>query len=225
MVAGENPLNGNASHRMMKDMISSSQWELPCCNTWSCTEKYSMPLRWRRGVANHVKISEYETPNFEIITSPEDFALVSALYRSSIDGRRFMYEAILSPDGEYNIPDTFTSRSVEVLQTYLKSLGVRMETIFDEDEFIGEPEYADTTIGYEVGNTTIFCTIDEMYYLKKLQKVYKRYLKEHPKTIDDADEVWDYIMEHLPFKKKHLTDHIIELFRNNLEAFGMKKQL
>lgn len=170
-----------------------------------------------------IRFGEYETPNFMIITNPEDFALVTALYRSSIDGRRFMYEAILSQDGEYEIPDTFTSRSVEVLQTYLKSLGVRMETIYDESNFIGEPEHLTKMIGYEVGNATIFCTQDEMYYLNKLHKVYKRYLKDHPSTIDDVDEVWDYILEHLPFKKKFLTDNIVRLFKENIEAFSTNR--
>ena len=168
-----------------------------------------------------IRFGEYETPNFMIITNPEDFALVTALYRSSIDGRRFLYEAILSQDGEYNIPDNFTSRAVEVLQTYLKSLGIRMETIYDEDEYIGEPEHQTEVVGFEVGNATIFCTIEEMYYLKKLLKVYKRYMKENPNTIDDVDEVWDYIVEHLPFKKKFLTDNIISLFKNNMEAFSV----
>ena len=94
-----------------------------------------------------------------IITNPEDFALVNALYRTSIDGRRFMYEAILSEDGNYEIPNTFTSRAVEVLQAYLKSLGVRMETSYDNDEFIGEPEHRTEIVAYEVGDTTIFCTV------------------------------------------------------------------
>ncbi len=167
-----------------------------------------------------MKILEYETPNFLIITNPEDFALVTALYRSSVDGRRFMYEAILSEDGIYNIPDKFTSRSAEILQVYLKSLGVRMETILDEDEFVGEPEHLSETVGYKVGNAVIFCTIEEMYYLKKMHAVYKRYMKENPNTIDDVDEVWDYIMEHLPFKKKYLTENIINIFRSNIEAFS-----
>ena len=158
--------------------------------------------------------------NFMIITNPEDFALVNALYRTSIDGRRFMYEAILSEDGNYEIPNTFTSRAVEVLQAYLKSLGVRMETSYDNDEFIGEPEHRTEIVAYEVGDTTIFCTVEEMYYLKKLRKVYHQYLKEHPNTIDDIDEVWDYIMEHLPFKKRFLTDRIVDLFRNNAAAFS-----
>lgn len=167
-----------------------------------------------------IRFGEYETPNFLIITNPEDFALVTALYRSSVDGRRFMYEAILSDDGEYNIPDKFTSRSVEILQVYLKSLGVRMETIIDEDEFVGEPEHQGEVIGFKFGNGFIFCTADEMYYLKKLQKVYKRYLRENPNTIDDVDEVWTWIMDNLPFKKKHLTDNIINLFKSNFEAFA-----
>lgn len=162
-----------------------------------------------------VKIS-----NFMIITNPEDFALLTALYRSSIDGRRFMYEAILSEDGEYDIPDKFTSRSAEVLKVYLKSLGVRMETIINEDDYIGEPEHSSEIVGYKVGNSMLFCTPDEMYYLIKLKGVYKYYIKEHPNDIDDLDEVWDYIIEHLPFKKKLLTDNIINLFKNNLDAFS-----
>jgi hypothetical protein len=166
-----------------------------------------------------IRFGEYESPNFMIITAPEDFALVTALYRSSIDGRRFMYEAILSEDGKYDIPDKFTSRSAEILQVYLKSLGVRMETIFDESEFIGEPEHDDEIVAYNLRNSVIFCTPNEMYYLNKLSKVYKYYIRERPNAIYDIDEVWDYCMENLPFKKKHLTDNIINLFKNNLESF------
>lgn len=168
-----------------------------------------------------IRFGEYETPNFLIITNPEDFALVTALYRSSIDGRRYMYEAILAEDNdEYTIPDKFTSRSAEILQVYLKSLGVRMETILDEDNFIGEPEHLTDIVGYKVGNACIFCTIDEMYYLKKLRRTYKSYLKSHPNEIDDMDNVWEYLEKNLPFKKKHLTPHIMDLFRENMEAFS-----
>ena len=155
-----------------------------------------------------------------IITNPEDFALVTALYRTSIDGRRFMYESILSEDGEYEIPAKFTSRAAEIMQVYLKSLGIRMETIIDEDEYIGEAEHQSEIVGYSIGNTNIFCTPDEMYYLKKLHKVYKKYMKENPNQIDDVDEVWEYIMDNLPFKKKNLTQNIIDLFKNNIEAFS-----
>lgn len=158
-----------------------------------------------------------------IITNPEDFALVTALYRSSVDGRRFMSEAILSEDGEYNIPDKFTSRSAEILQVYLKSLGVRMETIMNEDEFIGEEETLEKTIAYQVANKTIFCTKDEMYYLKKLHEVYKQYMREFPGQIDDPDDVWEYILEHLNFKKKHLTDRIVKLFDDYMDAFSITK--
>lgn len=132
-----------------------------------------------------------------------------------------MYEAILSEDYEYNIPDNFTSRTAEILQVYLKSLGVKIETIIDEDEFIGEPEHMNDNIGFQVGDRTIFCSTNDMYYLKKLQKTYHRYLKENPGNIDDVDEVWDYIMDNLPFKKKYLTDNIIDIFKNNIEAFSV----
>ena len=167
-----------------------------------------------------IRFGEYESPNFLIITNPEDFALITALYRSSIDGRRFMYEAILSDDGEYNIPEQFTSRTAEILQVYLKSLGIRMETIINEDNYIGEPEHLSEIVGYKVNNSMIFCTPDEMYYLNKLHEVYRMYMKEYPNNIDDIDEVWDYIIGHLPFKKKDLTDNIVNLFKENFEAFS-----
>lgn len=167
-----------------------------------------------------VRFGEYETPNFLVITNPEDFTLVTSLYRTSVDGRRFMYEAILSEDGEYEIPKKFTSRAAEIQQVYLKSLGVRMETIISDDEFIGEPEHDSDTVVYNICNSTIFCTSNEMYYLKKLRAVYQYYIKERPNDIDNVDDVWDYVMENLPFKKKYLTDNIINLFRNNLEAFS-----
>lgn len=155
-----------------------------------------------------------------IITNPEDFALVTALYRSSIDGRKFMYEAILSDEGDYEIPKSFTSRSAQIFQVYLKSLGVRMETIIDDDNYIGEPEHKTEVVAYNIRNSVIFCTPDDMYYLKKLSKLYKYYIKDNPNSIDDIDEVWEYMMENLPFKKKYLTENIINLFRNNLEAFS-----
>lgn len=158
--------------------------------------------------------------NFLIVTSPEDFALVTALYRSSIDGRRFLYESIISEDGNYEIPEKFTSRTSEILQVYFKSLGIRMETILNDDEFIGEPEHSSEIISFDIKDATIFCTADEMYYLKKIQKTYRKYLKENPNTIDDIDDMWEYVLEHLPFKKKHLTDNIINLFKDNLESFS-----
>lgn len=167
-----------------------------------------------------IRFGEYESPNFMIVTDPNDFALITALYRASVDGRRYMYEAIISDDGKYNLPDSFTSRTSEILQVYLKSLGVSMKTVINEDDYIGEKEHSEEVVGYEVGGSTIFCTIDEMYYLKKLHKVYKRYIKKHPNMIDDVDEVWDYIMENLPFKKKLLTDDIINMFKDNLDAFS-----
>jgi len=166
-----------------------------------------------------IRFGEYETPNFMIITNPEDFALVTALYRSSIDGRKFMYEAILSED-DYDIPAKFTSRSAEILQVYLKSLGVRMETVLSDDEFIGEPEHDIEVVAYTIRNSVIFCTPNEMYYLKKLSKLYKYYIKDRPNSIDDIDEIWDFMMDNIPFKKKYLTDNIINLFKNNLEAFS-----
>ena len=155
-----------------------------------------------------------------VAINPDDFALITALYRSSVDGRKFLYEAVLSEKGKYNIPDDFTSRTSEVLEVYMKSLGIKMETIIDDSEFIGEPEDDTEIVGYKVKNNVIFCHPNEMYYLKKLQKLYKRYQKENPDDIDNMEDLWEYLLDHLPFKKKYLTDNIRDLFSNNLQAFS-----
>lgn len=155
------------------------------------------------------------------MNTTEDFALVTALYRSSIDGRRFMYEAILDDkDNTYTLPDYFTSRTAEILQVRLKSLGIKIETITNEDEFIGEPEHICDVIEYQVGKGIIFCTTMQKYYLRKMHKVLSRYLLQHPNEIGDVDEIWDYIIENLPFKKKHLTDDIIKIFKDNIQLFS-----
>lgn len=167
-----------------------------------------------------IRFGEYETPNFMIITSPEDYALVTALYRSSVSARRFMSEAIMSEDGNYDIPDDFTSRTAEILQVYFKALSIGMETIIDDDEFIGEPEHDIDVVSYNIKNHTIFCTPNEMYYIKKLGKMYRRYMKDNPDSVDDLTDVWDYILENLPFKKKYLTHNIIDMFNDHLEAFS-----
>lgn len=145
--------------------------------------------------------------------------MINALYRASIDGRRFMYEAVMSEDGNYEMPGAFTNRAAEILQVYLKSLGVRMQTIVSEDEYIGEPEHTTEVVGFPIKNRIIFCTPNEMYYLKKLSKLYKKYIKRKENTIDDFELAWEWIMENLTFKKKHLTEEIINLFKNNIEAF------
>lgn len=153
-----------------------------------------------------------------IITDPDDFALITSLYRSSIDGRRFLHEAILSEDGNYDIPTEFTSRSSEILQVYLKSLGVRMETVIEGGDRISEPEDMDTVVAYTFRNTVIMATPDEMFYVLTLARLYKQYRRENADHIIDYDEAWDWVLEHLPFKKKHLTESVSKLFRNNLEV-------
>jgi hypothetical protein len=145
-----------------------------------------------------------------------DFALFTALYRSSIDGRKFQFETI-QDDEKFDIPAKFTSRTAEILQVYFKSLGIRMKTVYDEDEFIGEPEHDTEIVQYDLNNNvTLFCTPNEMYYLKKLNKIYKRYLKETPNTLYDINEIWDYVIKNITFKKKYLTDNIINLFKTHL---------
>ena len=120
------------------------------------------------------------------------------------------------------VPNSFTNRAAEILQVYLKSLGIKIETIMTEDEFIGEPEHSNEVIGFTIKNRVIFCTMNEMYYLKKLSKLYKKYIHSREEKVDDVEEAWDWMMDNLTFKKKFLSEAIIDLFKNNIEAFDQK---
>lgn len=171
-----------------------------------------------------IRFGEYDTPGFHVITDPWDFALVTALYRSSLDGRKYLCEAVMSGDGLYNLPDYFVSRTVQVLQVYFKSLGCGMECIDENAETIGFPEDATTMIAYELQDYTVMCTVEEMHQLKRIHRVYRRFLKENPSVVSDVDETWDYIIEHLPFKKKELLPNIPKIFKEAIEYFGRTKE-
>lgn len=95
-----------------------------------------------------------------------------------------------------------------------------METVYDDNERIVEVDECNETVAYQVGNTTIYCTMEEKYYLNRIHAIYKQYMKDHPNEIDDIDEVWEYILNNLTFKKKHLTDNIRDIFNENLNAFS-----
>ena len=94
-----------------------------------------------------------------------------------------------------------------------------------EDEFIGEPEHSNEVIGFTIKNRVIFCTMNEMYYLKKLSKLYKKYIHSREEKVDDVEEAWDWMMDNLTFKKKFLSEAIIDLFKNNIEAFDQKGEV
>ena len=132
-----------------------------------------------------------------------------------------MFEAILSDDAKYDLPDHFTSRSAEVAQVYFKSLGVRMDTVIDDEEFIGYFEDKNTLITYQVHQSILVITVEQRRLLKKVQKAYRKYLKKYPNMIDDFDHIWDWIMDHITMhnKKKLLNGDIKKLFRENLTEF------
>ena len=163
-----------------------------------------------------------ETINFYIATNPDDMALITSLYRSSIDGRRWMFEAILDDDTKYNLPKSFTSRSAEVAEVYFKSLGVGMNTIIDDEQFIGYIEDKDTIINYKVANADLFITVEQANLLKKIHKVFKKYLKQSPYLIQDFNEIWEYVLKHInKHDKKRIKDNdeVKQIFKDHITDF------
>jgi hypothetical protein len=46
-------------------------------------------------------------------------------------------------------------------------------------------------------------------------------MKAHPHMIGESyDDMWEWLMDNLPFKKKHLTENIVNLFKSNITKFS-----
>lgn len=98
-------------------------------------------------------MGEYETLNFSIGIISEDIALFHALYRTSIKGRRDLIKLLFSDDNDpnaiYKIDKSYTNRVAEIFNVTLKTLGLSLEFVDDEDrvKVLSDDNIEDHVIG------------------------------------------------------------------------------
>lgn len=105
-----------------------------------------------------IRFGEYETLNFSIGLLPEDIQLFHLLYRTSVKARRELAEHLLDPlkDDDFNISTSYTSRVAEIFDVILKSLGLRLEFINEDNEI---KEYDDEIVReYEIDGVPYLAT-------------------------------------------------------------------
>ena len=129
-----------------------------------------------------IRFGEYETLNFSIGMSPEDIELFHLLYRTSAKARRYLAKKMLSDDDdEFEIDDTFTSRVSEIFGVILKSLGLKIEFI-DDDDII--QEYDDKSLQvFELDHKEYLCTEYDFMLIKRKKDIEKELLSIY-KLID-----------------------------------------
>ena len=125
-------------------------------------------------------MGEFETLNFLIGVLPEDVAILHALYRTSIKGRKDLVNMLFSNNGEgvYKMDKTYTSRVVEIFLVTLKSLGISLEFI-DEDEevqILNNEEVREHTLN----GAKYLCTDYQFWILKRISAIREQVLIENP---------------------------------------------
>ncbi|MDE7089322.1 MAG: hypothetical protein K2O54_04315, partial [Prevotella sp.] len=140
-----------------------------------------------------IRFGEYETLNFAIGMVPEDLQMFHLLYRTSVKGRRDLASQLLSPSDEFTIDASYTSRVAEIFGVILKSLGLRLSFV-DEEETLRE--YDDKEIKRHIYNGAEYlCTDYQFMLVKRRRDIEDRILKE--RAIIDKGELNELVMKEL----------------------------
>lgn len=154
---------------------------------------YKNKIFTERTSSTPIRFGEYETLNFAIGLLPEDINLFHLLYRTSSKGRRDLAGQLLMPDDEFEISDTYTSRVAEIFAVILKSLGLRIDFI-DEDEELRE--YDDEKISiHEIDGIEYMCTEYQFMLVKRRKDIEKELLSKF--GVVDMDELDEMVMNEL----------------------------
>lgn len=142
-----------------------------------------------------IRFGEFETLNFSIGILPEDIALFHLLYRSSPKGRRDLAKSLINGDDttKIKIPEYYDSRVAEIFSVILKSLGLKLEFI-DENEVV--QEYDDDKLSIHIlDGVEYFCTDYQFMLVERKKNIEKELL--HKYGVIDKDELEKQVMVEL----------------------------
>ena len=140
-----------------------------------------------------IRFGEFETLNFSIAVEPEDIQLFNLFYRASSNARRDLAKNLIEGNDEFVLPKTYTSRVNEIFAVYLKSLGIKIEFVDDEDEI---REYDDEEVNvYTLDDQEYMCTEYQFMLIKRKKEAEKEVLAKQ--GLMDMDEFNRQVMEQL----------------------------
>ena len=140
-----------------------------------------------------IRFGEFETLNFSIGMDPEDIQIFNLMYRASAKGRRDLANGLITGKDQFKVSKTYTSRVNEIFAVYLKSLGIEVDFIDDEDSI---REYDDRHIKIEtIDDQDYMGTEYDLMLVKRKKAVEKEVLAKE--GIIDADKFKQIVMEEL----------------------------
>jgi len=146
-----------------------------------------------------------ENINSVIGVNPELVAKKHLYYRSSVTGRRFLGEKLMSRIKElkdFGNTSEAPNRNVEILQAYFKAMGLKLE--FDDDYYTIKI-YDDTLNSHDTDSGMYICTDYEFEKIKKELKLRKKY-KDDYCFVGSIDEFEKFIDEKLKDLDKYVID-------------------
>jgi hypothetical protein len=143
-----------------------------------------------------IRFGEFENLNFALAVDPEEIQLFHLLYRVSAKARKELGEYILDPgtSDELKISGSYTSRVAEIFSVILKSIGLRIEFVNEDDEI---QEYDNEEIKEHVmdDGTVLLCT-DYSFMLAKRRKAIEKMILDRIPVIDN-DELKELVIDQL----------------------------
>lgn len=176
------------------------------------TRSFKSKSHQERISSSCIRFGEYETLNFSIGILPEDIVLFHALYRTSIKGRKDLINIMFSDDDDVikNIDASYTSRVAEIFNVILKSLGVGLEFL-DDNELV-ETLNADEIQQFELNGETILCTEYDYYMLQRASEIKEIILRENPVvTGNQLTHLIEEAMKTMKFINGPLTEELGDL--------------
>ena len=166
-------------------------------------------------------MGEYETLNFCIGMLPEDIAMFHALYRTSIKGRKDIIYAMFADEFDENavklIDNSYTSRVAEIFNVVLKTLGMKVDFLDEENDIPILP--SDNLVANHIGGQTYICSEYEGYLLQQIYDIRERILSERPViTVDELNEAIKDELQNKMLYDGYLKEDLLSMLNDSKKA-------
>lgn len=184
------------------------------------TRSFKSKSHLERISSSCIRFGEYESLNFSIGILSEDIALFHALYRTSIKGRKdlinLMFSDELNEDAINQIDSSYTSRVAEIFNVILKSLGIGLDFV-DDDEKV-KVLNDEIVSNHSLNGVTYFCTDYQFYLMERTEEIKEEILRINPVlTKDRLNELVEEEIEKRFYVNGPLKDSINEIIETDKE--------
>ena len=157
-----------------------------------------------------IRIGDQENVNSAIGVPTEIISQLHLFYRSSIIGRRHLGEQLATTikeleDFEYS-PE-FSNRNVEILQAYLKAMGLRI--VFSDEKYMIDV-YLDRVEDFENDGKLYICTREEFERIKCELDIRRKYAEEEA-FIGTPEEFEEHIRKEVETEMLKKRKYVIEV--------------